>query len=963
MAKGLKLSSITAVALLICAAIVLPTPTANAEVWVSDQVLLSEKVVDSSSELVIMPGVHVKLGPGINITVYGNITAIGTLANPIFFEENSVGTNWGAINLISPARRSHFAHCVIMHATYGIYVYESDMNVTFSNISFNAQDGIHSVNSDIYVKNSSFFRNGPMTPTSEAAIYLSNTDGEINDNWVVDNNNGIFMKDGSTVSVKGNTIRGTYNPTANGIVVRSGSAPVIERNMLYYNYAGIVTNSSQSKIHNNSISDNNDDGILIVGSDTSLLEDNLIRLSGDDGVDMNSGATPRLVNNDIYDNDDNAILAFNAKPTLIGNTVFRNKGGLMVTEGGNATSTGNSYQENDDFGILVEENSGLTSNMDTTKENVLSGLVVDNSTVSVYRLNSSYNGNNVRAENGAHLYLENGSAYHPSVANVNISGAHVVALNFTCDNVYTPMSGDFATHLKMWYLGVKVVKEDLTPFPDAEVRIEPQGWGYNISRTTNANGEVNWWALNESYKVYTPSIITTQHWTPWEVSAIYGTATNSTLVVLNASKNIVLMLKAPIPPNQPPQALKPIEDQFMNEDTDAHGLLNLSEYFSDEGLIAYSFTYEQDTTKIDGEVNGSYLDFFTPTENWNGTLRFQVRATDEAILYTLSNYFNVTVLPVNDPPVLGPAGPFYVQVGATMTYMLKASDVDNPPGQLTFVTDTVLPAIVTLTLDQNTGLITFRAEVEGTYTVFFYVTDSLGSHSAEVAVQFHVGLTNSPPVYLSLPVVEAWVEDLYRYYVSIFDSDGDILTLKLDQGPGNLTLNGTYLSWTPTIPDIGQHTVVLNLTDGKNPPVFQNWTLTVHPKNHPPTAMIQKPAANSKFLDGANIAFSGNGTDQDGDPLKYTWRIDGVVVSQGQSFNTVLGLGPHTISFGVSDGKVTAYANITVTITKKTVNPAFNYTTYVDQWFGWIVVIIITASAAITIAVDIVRDRRRDRMY
>ncbi len=57
----------------------------------------------------------------------------------------------------------------------------------------------------------------------------------------------------------------------------------------------------------------------------------------------------------------------------------------------------------------------------------------------------------------------------------------------------------------------------------------------------------------------------------------------------------------------------------------------------------------------------------------------------------------------------------------------------------------------------------------------------------------------------------------YVYPVSAFDPDGDDLSYRLTSGPEGMKLNETsgVLTWSPDVEDIGEHSVTIEVLDGK----------------------------------------------------------------------------------------------------------------------------------------------------
>jgi len=181
--------------------------------------------------------------------------------------------------------------------------------------------------------------------------------------------------------------------------------------------------------------------------------------------------------------------------------------------------------------------------------------------------------------------------------------------------------------------------------------------------------------------------------------------------------------------NLAPILLEDIPHLSFPEDTDAFGLIDLEDFFWDDwddNNLRFEVIYEEDGTKIRCEEDNGKLSFMTPTENWYGTKRFQVRAFDRARLWADSNIFNITVTPVNDPPVLRFIPDQKADVGSAIKFDVSAYDVDND--SLTFG---ALPAkfnILPSGVDPNRGFVKFVAKQAGKWTVNVSVSDGNGGY-------------------------------------------------------------------------------------------------------------------------------------------------------------------------------------------------------------------------------------------
>ena len=202
--------------------------------------------------------------------------------------------------------------------------------------------------------------------------------------------------------------------------------------------------------------------------------------------------------------------------------------------------------------------------------------------------------------------------------------------------------------------------------------------------------------------------------------------------------------------------------------------------------------------------------------------------------------FTVTVANVNDAPSFTSAPALTATQDVTYTYAVAATDPDLPHGDVLTVTAPTLPAWLTLT-DHGNGTATLagtpsNADVGG-HPVVLRVSDSGGLTDTQ-SFTLTVANVNDAPAFTSAPVTAAVQGLLYTYAVAATDPDlpyGDVLTVTAPTLPTWLTLqdhgDGTAaLSGTPTDADVGDHPVVLRVTDRGGLFAGQSFTITVTAK-------------------------------------------------------------------------------------------------------------------------------------
>jgi hypothetical protein len=135
------------------------------------------------------------------------------------------------------------------------------------------------------------------------------------------------------------------------------------------------------------------------------------------------------------------------------------------------------------------------------------------------------------------------------------------------------------------------------------------------------------------------------------------------------------------PPNYRPTTTT-IPDFQIDEDSPDAKLVDLSQYFFDDKddptTMSYVVQANSQDDFIDVTINddGYHLSA-VPAENWNGETRVKVSGTDSGGKDVWSNYFNITVNPVNDEPtVTQPMEAFSLDEGYTQIMMTLSKE--NP---------------------------------------------------------------------------------------------------------------------------------------------------------------------------------------------------------------------------------------------------------------------------------------------
>lgn len=385
-----------------------------------------------------------------------------------------------------------------------------------------------------------------------------------------------------------------------------------------------------------------------------------------------------------------------------------------------------------------------------------------------------------------------------------------------------------------------------------------------------------------------------------------------------------------------PPWCKRIPDTFhLDEDSTATRLIDLKNYFAEDGLtLIYNITYQQDSKKLKAEPDpdGHSLTFKATAKNWWGKLKFRVTATDGDTLTTESNNFTVFVDPVDDPPVILPVGDQKARQGEPFSVQVKATDVDTLLDRnetTNFSDDTDL-----FNIEATSGWINFtpRQSDVGEYTITIAATDR-ANVSATSSFRMSVEDVEDPPVLRPIPDILATEEETFTYAVNATDPDlpyGDGIVFSDDTALFDIDPVTGVISFLPHTKDIGVYKITVTVKDTRGKSDRKTMNLTI--RNYLGT--VDKPPSIPRIpdmtaVDGEPFICTINATDpdlEDGDSLIFTdssplfsiGPADGVISFTPNTLN----VGTHKITISVEDQDgLTASAAFRLTILKKNAPP------------------------------------------
>jgi predicted GH43/DUF377 family glycosyl hydrolase len=273
---------------------------------------------------------------------------------------------------------------------------------------------------------------------------------------------------------------------------------------------------------------------------------------------------------------------------------------------------------------------------------------------------------------------------------------------------------------------------------------------------------------------------------------------------------------------------------------------------------------------------------------------------------TVTRRWNVNVLTTDRPPVVdvaSPSGDPSASHASVVVFGVEASDPDGDALTFAWAADGV-----PLEAPSN------QATVSGLPAGLHDVTVTIFDGVLNTTHSWALTLTDSPPdaTYTPDTPLSASHRATVTFAVVATDPDGDAVSYRW-------TVRGqprseTTSSLSVTAPAPGSLTVGVVVTGG-GASVTHDWQVEF--TDAAPTATFG-PDGPLSGSHSASVEFSVNGSDADGDPLSYSWAVDGVAVTSalGPRF-TLAGAAPgtHNISVSVLAGALSITHRWTLTST------------------------------------------------
>ena len=300
---------------------------------------------------------------------------------------------------------------------------------------------------------------------------------------------------------------------------------------------------------------------------------------------------------------------------------------------------------------------------------------------------------------------------------------------------------------------------------------------------------------------------------------------------------------------------------------------------ADGDTLSYALISGPEGMSVDAQ---SGLIQWAPTQENLGATQVEIRIDDGKGASTLHS-FSLAVLNTNDDPLITSLPDTVAIEDSLYTYALTVTDAD-PGDSLSYA---LVSSPDSMKVD-SAGVLTWtplQADV-GAHQITVHALDDSSGIGAQ-SFLLTVLQVDDPPQISSQPDTLASEDQLYHYVLVAADEEGAALTYLLETAPQAMQIDSAgVLEWTPTSADTGLQAVVVQVTDPAGQTAVQSFSLRVLEVNDPPQITAFNPVDTLvQTLPGALLPFSVEASDEEGDSLAFSWRLNGTLQVGASSAN------------------------------------------------------------------------------
>ncbi|WP_414529920.1 putative Ig domain-containing protein, partial [Nodularia chucula] len=330
----------------------------------------------------------------------------------------------------------------------------------------------------------------------------------------------------------------------------------------------------------------------------------------------------------------------------------------------------------------------------------------------------------------------------------------------------------------------------------------------------------------------------------------------------------------------------------------------------------FTFSLGRKPTGMTIDDNGTIQ--WIPLPNQIGSQEIEVLVRDSQGAVTTQIYtIEVGATAINHAPSIISTPVYLAAVGSVYNYQVQATDSDIGDS-LTYQLLSVPTGIVGMSINSTTGLLTWNNPVAGNYKIVVGAVDAAGLGAAQGFTL--TARVNNPPVIGSNPVLTATPGTVYAYDIIASDANSDRLTYTLDQVSRDLgmTLDALgRLRWTPTVGNVGNHTVVITVNDGNGGSGQQQYNLLVATDTEAPKVRLianydlvylgesvtfQARATDNIKVAGLQLLINNTAVVLDANGMaRYTPTVAGTIIAKAVGTDTNGNIGQATFNVSVID--------------------------------------------------------------
>ena len=346
----------------------------------------------------------------------------------------------------------------------------------------------------------------------------------------------------------------------------------------------------------------------------------------------------------------------------------------------------------------------------------------------------------------------------------------------------------------------------------------------------------------------------------------------------------------------------PVLDPIMNVTINEMETMNFSVSATDAD--SDNMTYSVTNLPAGADFTGTTFTW-TPTIDQSGTYEITFVVDDGALLD--SQTATLTILNVNQSPILATIGSKTVSEGQILTFNVTATDSDNDPIAFSC---TGLPNGAVFA----NGAFNWTPDYEqaGSYPLTFTASD--GTHLDSENILIAVNATNRAPVIEAIADQTVTVSNSLTFAVFGSDPDEDAVSLSAESLPqGALFENGTF-TWTPAETQTGTYAVKFIATDGLLE-CFHTISILVRVENTAPALVVEDTY---QINEKQQLLITPQAVDPDGDTVTITAdNLPAGAIFDGRTLSWIPNFGEYgnyQVLFTASDGTATSSKSINIEI-------------------------------------------------